>query len=162
MRSAEAKIGVPEAILCFDAGVWVKFLVAEEPAEQTVMARRLIREALTTARIIAPAFAWAEVGSVLRKKEQQGLLLREEADTLWTAFGDLPIEFLDSPALRNRAWQLAAQYGLPTLYDAAFLACTETTPAPADVVREFWTADEQLLGSLGGDPPPYVRHLRDG
>lgn len=145
--------------MCLDTGVWIKFLVAEEPAELSDAAVRLVRRALTSDRIVAPACARAEVGSVLRKKVRQTLLESEQAEVLWTRFGLLPIEYAESPDLHNRAWEIAEQYGMPSLYDAVFLACTEVASAPADAVREFWTADEELLRSIRADRPAYVRPL---
>jgi predicted nucleic acid-binding protein len=151
---------VTEAIFCLDAGVWIKFLVAEEPVELSDAAARLVLRALTTGRLVCPAFAWAEVGSVLRKKVRQELLTTEQARELWTRFGELPVEYVDVPAMRARAWQLAQRHALPTLYDAGFLACTELAPESDSAVREFWTADQTLLNSLGSNRPAYVRDLR--
>lgn len=148
-----------EAIICLDTGVWIKFLVAEEPAEVRDAATHLVMRSLTSGRLVAPAFAWTEVGSVLRKKVRQSLLQMEQAEQLWDLFGRLPIQYVDTPALRGRAWDLAEQYGLPTLYDAAFLSCTEVSHAPEEAAREFWTTDEVLLRSLGATPPPYVHRL---
>jgi predicted nucleic acid-binding protein len=119
----------------------------------------IARAKVPNERLVDPAFAWAEVGSVLRQKVRQGLLAPEQARELWIKFGQMPIEFIDSPALRARACEIAEGCALPTLYDAAHLACTELTPAPGTVVREFWTADQELLRSLGTTRPPYVRHL---
>ena len=150
---------VVEAIICLDTAVWIKFLVTEEPAELTNLASELVRQVLTTARIVAPAFAWAEIGSVLRKKVRHLALTPGDAEALWTSFGALPIEYIEGGALRARAWQIAERYGLPTLYDAAFLACIELAPAPDVVTREFWTVDKELLRMLQSDRPPYVREL---
>jgi predicted nucleic acid-binding protein len=149
---------VTEAVLCLDTGVWIKFLVAEESLEQSEAAARLVLRAISAGRLVVPAFAWAEIGRVLRKKVRQGLFTMEQAGELWTRFGQFPVEFMDGPALRSRAWELAAQYGLPTLYDAAFLACTEIASARV-TVGEFWTADQALLRALGTEWPPYVRLL---
>lgn len=148
-----------EVVVCPDSGVWVKSLLAEEPASLSEAAVQLLQRTLTADRLVAPSFAWAEVGSVLRKKVRQGQILGEEADTLWASFGKLPIEFIEGPALRTRAWELAAQYGLPTLYDAAFLACTELAAGPPGVARTFWTADRELLRALGRQRPAYVHEL---
>lgn len=144
--------------LCLDTGVWIKLLVIEELALY-LAARRLLARALATGRLILPAFAWAEVGSVLRKKIRQGAVTPDEAAAQWSRFGDLPIEFTDSAALRSRAWEIARQYALPTLYDAAFLACAEVTAATPQATVEFWTTDEALLRSLGSNRPPYMRLL---
>ena len=70
----------------------------------------------------------------------------------------MPITFIDIPELRSRAWDLAEQYGQPTLYDAAYLVCTEVVEGSS---RTFWTADDALLVALGSARPAYVRHLRD-
>lgn len=148
-----------EAVVCLDTGVWIKFLVAEEPAGLSDAAAQLVRRALTSDRLAAPAFGWTEVGSVLRKKMRQGILWPEQAEDLWVRFGQLPIEYIDARELHGRAWEIAERYALPTLYDAAFLACTELAPAPTGAVREFWTADEELLRSLETNRPSYVRQL---
>ena len=148
-----------DALVCLDAGVWIKFLVAEEPAELSEAATRLVRRTLTADHLVAPAFAWAEVGSVLRKKTRQRLLEPEEADLLWARFSVLPVQYANPPSLHNRAWEIAVHFDLPTLYDAAYLACTESALAPAGAAREFWTLDEGLLRSLGAERPSYVRQL---
>lgn len=151
---------MPEPLICLDTSVLVKALVVEEPREQAIAAADLLLRSLSEGRLIAPAWAWAEVGSVLRKKLRQGLLTPQEAGELWVSFCELPIDFLDSTALRTRAWELAEQYGLSTLYDAAFLACIETATAP-DSNREYWTADEELLRRMTPARPSYVRRLGD-
>jgi predicted nucleic acid-binding protein len=150
---------VSNQVYCIDTSVWISYLIVEESVAVTDAAKRLVTRAIRDGRLVAPSWAWAEVGSVLRKKVRQGLLLQQEAKALWDEFTRLPIEFLDSLVLRQRAWDLAEQYGLLTLYDAAFLACTELCPADEPTVREFWTADQKLLGQLGGQRPGYVQAL---
>ncbi len=146
-----------ERLLCVDSSAVAEYLVPDAHADA---ATRLVAGGLgSQTRWVAPAFAWAEVGSVLRKKVRSKQLRGDEAARLWDDFNDLPIEYVDFPVLRQRAWEIAQRFGLPTLYDAAFLACTEVAPAPVDAVREFWTADQGLLRSLGQQLPPYVRSL---
>lgn len=146
-----------ERVVCLDTSVLVKYLTPEEGEEA---ATDLVLGALQgEVSLIAPALAWAEVGSVLRKKLRAGLLETAEAQGLWAAFLKLPIEFVDMPALRTRAWEIAGQHGLATLYDAAFLACVEVTAASGIAGCEFWTADSQLLRHLGPRTPAYVRQL---
>lgn len=146
-----------ERLVCFDTNIYIKYLT---PDEQEEAATRLVLTALQgKALIVAPSWARAEVGSVLRKKVRARLLRQDEADVLWTAFLNLPIDFVDLPALWTRAWEIAARYELPTLYDAAFLACTEVVGLPTGVVREFWTADHELLRQLRVSTPTYVREL---
>jgi len=148
-----------DEVLCLDTTVLVKYLVIEESREESEAAVQLVGRGLAGGRLVAPAWAWAEVGSVLRKKVRQRLISTEQAAALWSLFARLPVHYLDLPMIRARAWELAARYSLPTLYDAAFLACTELAPAPIGAVREFWTADETLLRSLGPARPGYVRRL---
>jgi predicted nucleic acid-binding protein len=144
-------------LVCLDTSVWMKYLA---PDELDAAATRLIDGAIREeAHLVAPAFAWAEIGSVLRKKVRASLITADEASALWSAFLKLPLEYVDEPNLRARAWELAAAFALPTLYDAAFLACTEVVPAPGATDREFWTADRELLRQLGASRPAYVREL---
>jgi predicted nucleic acid-binding protein len=123
------------------------------PDEQTSEAIALIANALTQqTRVVAPCFGWAEVGSVLRKKVRVKLLTCAEADQLYTAYISLPIDYIDTETLRLNAWQLAEQYGMPTLYDAVFLACAKAESA------NFWTADDAML-NLFSSRPAYVYRL---
>ncbi len=139
-------------VLCLDTSVLISYLVADENEPQ---ADALVLEAvLGIARLIIPAFAWAEVGSVLRKKVRMGLLTIEEAQGCFEDFSNLPIDYINGESVRARSWELAEQYQLPTLYDAAFLACAESESA------EFWTTDEVLLRKLS-PYPSYVHQLRD-
>lgn len=150
---------VADLLFCLDTSVLIKWLVVEEPREQAAAAAALLLRSLSEGRLVAPAWAWVEVGSVLRKKLRKGLLTPGQSDGLWSSFCELPIDFLDSPAMRTRAWELAERYGLPTLYDAAFLACIETATAPADSSREYWTADDEVLRRMESARPSYVRRL---
>ncbi len=141
--------------LCLDTSVFIKYLVS---AEYEPDAAALVLEAIEgNARIVVPCFTWAEVGSVLRKKVRAKLINSEQASELFAAFGELPIEYLDSKSLRVRAWTLAEQYQMPTLYDAAFLACAETVGNNC----EYWTADKKLLNQLGLALPTYVNELAE-
>ncbi|AFY83645.1 type II toxin-antitoxin system VapC family toxin [Oscillatoria acuminata] len=137
--------------LCLDTNVLIKYLVAGESHPDAIALMEEVIEG--RARLVAPSFTWAEVGSVLRKKIRVGLLTTEQATDLFSAFCDLPIEYINGEELYARAWAIAHQYHLPTLYDAAFLACSEKASA------EFWTADKTLLNSLGTGKPDYVKEL---
>jgi predicted nucleic acid-binding protein len=146
-----------ETQVCIDTSVWVKFITGEEPTSLLDGLTKAVMEALASSEIVGPAFLWAEVGSVLRKKVRQEGLTRDTAQTMWELFCALPIRYVDSADTRARAWQLAEAFGLSTLYDAAFLACCE--PTGDRLSTEFWTVDSRLLQSLGDGRPPYVRDL---
>jgi predicted nucleic acid-binding protein len=69
-------------VLCIDTSVMIKYLC---PDKQTPEAIALITNALTQqTRLVAPCFAWAEIGSVLRKKVRVKLLTSTEAQQLYT------------------------------------------------------------------------------
>ncbi|MBD6618642.1 type II toxin-antitoxin system VapC family toxin [Komarekiella sp. 'clone 1'] len=137
-------------VLCLDTSVWIPYLVPEVYQSQ---ARTLVAEALSLSiRLVAPAFSWVEVGSVLRKKTQIGVITTEEAQGFFEDFCELPIDYIEEEAIRTKSWEIAEQYGLSTLYDAAFLACVESTSA------EFWTADAALVRQLI-PRPAYLREI---
>lgn len=139
--------------LCLDTSVLIQYLVPEEYQPQ---AEALVLEALeATVRLVAPTFAWAEIGSVLRKKIRTGLLSGEEAKGCFDDFCQLPIEYIDTEQIRARTWKIAEQYQMPTLYDAAFLACAESVGGNC----QFWTADKKLLNQLAKDRPDYIKEL---
>jgi predicted nucleic acid-binding protein len=148
---------VTDDVHCIDSGLLIKVLTFEEPHNQLEAATELLAHAFTDGRVVMPSFAWAEIGSVLRKKVRQSVIGAEHAVDIWERVSRMPIEFIETPTLRTRAWEIAARYNLATLYDAAYLACTEVAPAGADSIREFWTTDETLVRSLGAEVPAYVR-----
>ncbi|ELR99091.1 putative nucleic acid-binding protein [Gloeocapsa sp. PCC 73106] len=121
------------------------------PDEQEQSATELVIKALN-AQIVLPCFAWAEIASVLRKKVRSGLLSSDEASQLYQAFGNLPIEYIDGEDIRVKAWMIAEQYSLLTLYDSVFLAVSEKESA------QYWTADGVLLKALN-PKPSYVFEL---
>ena len=74
---------------CLDTSVIVPLLVPE-PTEDK--ARLLFHEIRSTASLIyLPSFAWAEVGSVLRKKVRKGVLGPERGAETWKLFRSLPM-----------------------------------------------------------------------
>jgi predicted nucleic acid-binding protein len=151
---------VPD-VVCLDADVWIKFLVRdEEPEELNDRAADVVARAQRSGcHVVAPTLAWAEIGTVLRKKVRRMLLSAEDAALVWSRFGALSIDFVNTTELRARSWELADEHDLLTLYDAAYLACTELT-GEESVDRVFWTADTTLLRALDARRPAYVRDLR--
>ena len=141
--------------VCLDAGVWIKAVTTEELSEEAI---GLVAESLRASRLVAPAFCWAEVGSVLRKKVRLHWLTPDEAEEAWADFQAMTVAFLDTAEIRRRAWELATQFRQSTLYDVAYMACTELAEGGS---RTFWTANDELIRALDIDRPSYVRHLRE-
>mgnify|MGYP005857150795 CR=1 FL=1 len=143
--------------LCLDTSVLVKVLVPEEGSAD---AAALLRRAISSGyRLLAPAFVWAEVGTVLRKKVRSGLLTQDEADLRWARFLSLSIDYVEDDDLPQVTWEMVTRFGLPAMYDAAFLAAVEIAAQRCGDAAEFWTADRELVNSLGDAAPPYVRLL---
>lgn len=138
--------------VCLDTSIWIKYLCPDEEEDK---ATTLVTGILTAQNLlIAPSFSWAEIGSVLRKKIRSNLLTSEQATSLYRAYNSFDINYLDSPKIRERAWEIASQYKMPTLYDAVFLACAESESAT------YWTADKVLLKQLNSSLS-YVFSLED-
>jgi predicted nucleic acid-binding protein len=133
---------------CLDTSIFIKYLC---PDEQEEKATELVINALSE-RLVAPSFAWAEIASVLRKKVRSNLLTTEEAEILYQAFCNFDIDYIDSENIRLRAWEIAEEYQLLTLYDSVFLAVAEKESA------QYWTADYVLLKKLT-PKPDYVNGL---
>lgn len=145
-------------MICLDASVLIKTLIIEDPEEERVAALQLLRRAISEQGLVAPPFAWAEVGSALRRRVVLGEIGTEHADRLWQQFSLIPVAYLNSDRLRNRAWQISHQLGLPVLYDASYLACAELVAEVTSDGCDFWTADRALIRRL---PPVGFDYVRD-
>jgi len=128
----------PAREVCVDASLAVKVVVAEPDSDK---ADALFNEwANERKQLIAPAFFEVETDSIL----QQKVVLRkeltlEQAAAAFAKLQTLPIQQIAVPGQRQRAWEIATDLGLPTVYDATYLALAELHRC------EFWTADERLF-----------------
>lgn len=64
--------------ICLDTSVLVKTLVEEEDTDKALALMKKV--ALSGQLIVLPAFAWVEVGSVLRKMRRRNELTVQEAE----------------------------------------------------------------------------------
>ena len=144
--------------ICLDSSVLVKVLVPEEDSDRaTALLQKIIE---SRQLIVLPAFAWAEIGTVLRKKHRKGVLTTTEADELWQEFRQFPgIEYLTDDSVMDHAWKISRYFDFPTLYDAAFLAVAEIIAERTGETCEYWTADEKLVNQLNGRRE-YVRSIK--
>ncbi|MFN0073713.1 MAG: type II toxin-antitoxin system VapC family toxin [Chloroflexota bacterium] len=149
-----------ERAVCLDTSLIIKALVDEEPIVDSELARTTLREAFSTGLVLAPSFAWAEVGSVLRKKVRQSLLSAELATETWSEYRSLPFQFIDDALVRERAWQISSEFQFATLYDACFMACCEVSAERLRAPVNLLTFDRVLLDQLRGTRCDYVKDFR--
>lgn len=129
--------------ICLDSSVFVKLLVNEEDSEKAALLMEMVVNERMT--VVLPDFAWAEVGTVLRKKLARKLITQEQAEIAWESFNSLGIiTFVNDISVMRAAWRIADKEKLPTLYDAAYLAVAESISRQNGEECEFWTADERL------------------
>ncbi len=139
-------------MICIDSSVAAKWSFVEEHSFQ---ARRLLRGALERQEpIVAPPLLPSEVANVIRQRLRQGRLELSEARALLAHFLAIPLSLQIPNALYDRALVLADRYNLPAIYDAHYVALAELLDAT------LWTADQRLLGALGGRLP-FVRWIAD-
>ncbi|MHB8986918.1 MAG: type II toxin-antitoxin system VapC family toxin [Eubacteriales bacterium] len=143
--------------ICLDSSVLIKLLAKEEGTDKAAsLMEMVVNEKMT---VVLPDFAWAEVGTVLRKKVARELISMEQAETAWESFNSLGvITFINDISVMQAAWRITFREDLPTLYDAAYLAVAEIITRQNGEECEFWTADERLVKALGGRKK-YVRLL---
>lgn len=139
------------AKVCVDAGLVVKFVTPEVDSASVESLFAQWKE--TQVAMIVPAFAPAEIDSVLRHKVARGELTPDVADAAFQLVCRLPIIIDTETNCRARAWEIAKQFEFPTVYDAVYLALAEAHHC------EFWTADQKLFERV--NKLPYVKHLTE-
>jgi len=140
-------------VVCLDSSVLVKLLTWEDESETAAHLMEKVVEREQT--VVLPDFAWAEVGSVLRRKARTGEISAEDMERLWKIFRNLKvISYIGGEDIAETTWRISMEENLPTLYDAAYMAVAEKSGG------EFWTADEKLVNSLG-EKRKYVKLLRE-
>lgn len=144
--------------ICLDSSVLIKLLVNEENSDKAAALMDKIVENRQT--VVLPSFAWAEIGSVLRKKVARKMIDEQYAETAWEAFNSFEIiTYINDPVVIKTAWRIADSERLPTLYDAAYLAVADIISRQAGETCEFWTADERMINSV--KDKKQIRFLND-
>lgn len=139
-----------KSLVCVDAGVLIKLVVAEEDSDRADALWEQWKE--DGVKVVAPALLLFELTSVLRKKVHRGLLEPEEGKRAFDTVHRLPVQVLAPSDLHRRAWELATRFNRPAAYDAHYLALAEMMNC------EFWTADECLFNTVR-DELSWVRWL---
>lgn len=145
--------------ICVDTSVFVKLFFEEEDSfKAKVLLQKIIEDNQT---IVLPAFAWAEIGSIFRKKIRNKNVTSQDGEEMWTSFKEFPgVVYVEDDIVMDRAWKISNYFDLTTLYDASFLAVAETITDKTGQTCEFWTADERLVNSLRGKKN-YVCSLKE-
>lgn len=135
----------PPARLCVDANRVIRQLL---PAEWNPAVEQLwsnwVRQG---AQVVGPALLYAEVTSTLRLHVATQRLSVEQGETAFAEFNDFGIRRIDRDDLYPRAWELAKRYNQRRAYDMLYVALAQLE----DI--EFWTSDERLVNTIGGDEP---------
>ncbi len=128
-------------MIVVDASIAIK-LVLNEPDSQVV--RDLWQQSATKGETrLAPPLFRAEKLSVIRRSVHRGLLSELDGSTAVEQLFDLPIQIREPVALYRRAWQFAARFQRPTVYDTCYLALADIEGC------ELWTADQRLANAVG-------------
>jgi predicted nucleic acid-binding protein len=137
--------------ICVDASILIKLVVDESGSEHVdALWQSWIKDGVG---VIAPSLLRYELTAVLRKKIYRGQLSEEIAKAALSAALSLTmVEYVDLAVLHSHALEIACRYGLPTAYDAHYLALAE--------IKEcgFWTADRRLYHQVS-EKLPYVHCL---
>src|SRR5713226_2075557 len=107
--------------VCVDASLVVKVILAEPNSDK---ADALFEGWANDGRqLVAPVFFEVETDSILRQKTAlRKELTAEQAEAAFAKLQALPILQMSVPGQRQRAWEIASQFGFPTVYDATYLA----------------------------------------
>lgn len=137
--------------VCVDASVVVMWYTPEEGMECALA----LMDECTDAQIalVAPDCVLPEAASAIRRKVFRGTLDDDEGRVALGLPADAAIDVVPVPRFIWDAWVLAAQYNLPRLYDAYYLALAQLRGC------DFWTADERFFSAVAGHPR--VKHIGD-
>ena len=122
-----------------DASLALKWVLQEEHTEEALALWDRWQE--TVEYVVAPPIFRSEVTNVLHQRVRRGEFGRAHAED---ALGCLTsLVAVDEPAgLYDRALTLADELGLPSTYDALYLALAEAQGC------DMWTADRRLVRSV--------------
>jgi predicted nucleic acid-binding protein len=127
--------------LCIDASVAVKLVLKGESHRNK--ARRLLKNCIVNnVTLIAPHFFASETDTVIRKRVCDGKLSVADAKRAFSGLDKVAVQLLTHSKQRQRAREIAEQFNLRTVYDAAYAALAELHSC------EFWTADKVFYDTV--------------
>jgi predicted nucleic acid-binding protein len=134
--------------VCVDASMVLKWLAREDDSDKALLWLR----AHSGHEFVGPSFLPVEVASVLRQKMCWGEMDAGQCIMALGFLERLDIRYEWDPSLSRRAFELAVDLDLPTIYDAAYLAIAEREQC------EMWTADARFVRAAS-EKHPVVRLL---
>ena len=100
-----------------------------------------------------PPLFFSEAMNVIRTRVYRNLLIEAEGDAVFQTLKLFPVIPLSPSQPFEEAWNLAKRFHLAQTYDAEYLALAQQENC------EFWTADRNLLNSLGTACPNWVKPI---
>lgn len=124
-------------MVCVDASLAAKWVLWEQDRD---MALGLLQEwRRQETEIIAPPHLPIEVSNAIYQRMRRRDLKATEARSALKQFLKIRIRLATSDRLYSTAFNLAVRLGLPSLYDAHYLALAKLSRC------EVWTADRKLF-----------------
>lgn len=134
-------------LVCFDANIAIAFALPDEPFHARAIAtvQELYNLGIT---LCAPAMFAYECDSVIRLRVYTGKISEAEASEAraFVAALQVQIEFVEAD--RDRAFEIARDYGQPRAYDASYAAHAEARGV------ELLTIDEPFFQAVNGNKKP--------
>ena len=87
-------------------------------------------DAVASIEFVAPPLFWSETLSGLHQQRYRGDVSDELADHVLRSLDSAPVERLEPPELRIRAWQVADDLGWAKTYDAEYVALAQILDIP--------------------------------
>lgn len=135
-------------LVVVDASLAFKWLVKEEHSDEALAIAQYWSS--QDVRPTAPHFMPVEVANALYKRVVRGELTVEAAKRRINSLVSSGIELRDVPDLHGRALELANELQQRAVYDAHYLALSESLDC------ELWTADEKFFRAAA----PSAKNLR--
>lgn len=125
-----------------DASVCVKWLFQEADSDK---ADALYQDVISgSIALIAPVLLPSEVTNVIRQRMRRAALGLLDAQALLRQFLTFDVALSADPSVFATALELAEHLGLPSAYDAQYVALAQLRRAT------LWTADQRLIKTLAG------------
>jgi predicted nucleic acid-binding protein len=127
-------------VICVDASVAVKWVLAEDGSEAALD----LYVAQRDNGVIAPPFMPVEVSNAVWRREARGLLTEAGAEEALAQFAGFAVQLALHEDLYIEAVRLARRFARPTVYDMHYVALAQIAGC------ELWTADRSLLNAIAG------------